>query len=100
MPHRSFRARAWWLLPAGQHARCRGPSPNRSDNRCHNLALCDGLCKTHLRRGFTISAWGVYTKQNLLITCDSRESAETLLDPDETLVRVVAKCVPAKKGKR
>lgn len=48
---------------------------------------------------FTVKAWGIYTKQKLLITCDSRASAEELLDPDETLVRVVAKCVPVKKGK-
>ena len=54
-----------------------------------------------LGRGeFSVSAWGIYTKQKLLITCDSRASAEALLDPDETLVRVVARCTPAKKRRK
>jgi hypothetical protein len=48
-----------------------------------------------------VSGWGIYSGQKLLITCDSRASAEELLDPDETLVHVRAKCVPVKlrKGK-
>ena len=53
-----------------------------------------------VRGEFSISAWGIYTKQKLLITCDSRASAESLLDPDETLVRVVARCTPAKKRRK
>jgi hypothetical protein len=62
------------------------------------------LCKIHLRKArrgeFSISAWGIHTKHKLLITCDSRASAEALLDPDETLVRVVARCVPVRSRRR
>jgi hypothetical protein len=49
---------------------------------------------------FTVKAWGIHTRQRLLITCDSRESAEALLDPDETLVRVTAVCRPVKARKK
>ena len=94
----------WWLYQKGQPARCTHPVASRSDGRCHNCVHQDGLCKIHLRakgRGeFTVKAWGIYTGQKLLITCDSRASAEELLEPDETLVRVLAKCVTVKKGKR
>jgi hypothetical protein len=48
---------------------------------------------------FFIRAWGIHTSHKLLITCDSRASAEDLLDPDETLVRVVAKCTPVTSKK-
>ena len=49
---------------------------------------------------FTIKAWGIHTRQRLLITCDSRKSAEALLDPDETLIRVTAVCRPVKARKK
>ena len=94
----------WRLNQKGQPARCVAPVESRADGRCHNLAHTERLCKIHLRKAgrgeFSISAWGIYTKQKLLITCDSRASAVALLDPDETLVRVVARCVPAKTKRR
>lgn len=64
-------------------------------------ALADRGSATVKRKPFVVSGWGIYSGQKLLITCDSRASAEELLDPDETLVHVRAKCVPVKlrKGK-
>jgi len=94
----------WWLTQKGQPARCTAPVESRADGRCHNLAHVDRICKIHLRKAgrgeFSISAWGIHTKHKLLITCDSRASAEALLDPDEMLVRVVARCVPARPRRR
>ena len=89
----------WWLHQKGQPARCNYLIASR-DGRCHNMATQSGFCRFHLRkqkRGeFLVSAWGIHSQQGLLITCDSRKSAEELLDPGETLVHVQARCIPAK----
>ena len=63
-------------------------------------ALADRGSATVKRKPFVVSGWGIYSGQKLLITCDSRASAEELLDPGETLVHVRAKCVPAKPRKK
>ena len=63
-------------------------------------ALADRGSATVKRKPFVVSGWGIYSGQKLLITCDSRASAEELLDPGETLVHVREKCVPAKPRKK
>jgi len=43
----SLRKTPWWH--ANGRNRCKAPSPTRHDNRCHNQAAKDDLCKVHLK---------------------------------------------------
>lgn len=39
----------WWLTPEFSEHRCTGPAKDRSDHRCHNLAVSERMCRAHLR---------------------------------------------------